>query len=40
MFKWLRDKLLNTEEGFNTGLDRNINFLEFANHFQIILLKL
>jgi hypothetical protein len=22
MFKWLRDKLLNTEEGFNKGLDR------------------
>ena len=34
MFKWLRNKLLNTEEGFNTGLDRNINFLEFAKSFS------
>ena len=34
MFKWLRDKLLNTEDGFNQGLDRNINFLEFAKSFS------
>jgi hypothetical protein len=34
MFKWLRDKLLNTEEGFNKGLDRNTNFLEFAKSFS------
>jgi hypothetical protein len=34
MFKWLRDKLLNTEEGFNKGLDRNTNFLEFAKSFN------
>jgi len=34
MFKWLRDKLLNTEEGFEIGLDRNANFLEFAKSFS------
>ena len=34
MFKWLRDKLLSTEEGFNTGLDRNTNFLEYAKSFS------
>ena len=34
MFKWLRDKLLNTEEGFEIGLDRNANCLEFAKSFS------
>ena len=34
MFKWLRDTLLNTEEGFNKGLDRNTNFLEYAKSFN------
>ena len=34
MFKWLRDKLLNTEEGFEIGLDSNANCLEFAKSFS------
>ena len=34
MFKWLRDKLLSSEEGFNTGVDRNTNFLEYAKSFS------
>ena len=34
MFKWLRDKMIKgSEEEFNKGLDRNLNFLEFAKSF-------
>jgi hypothetical protein len=34
MFKWLRDKLMKgDQETFNTGLERNTNFLEFAKSF-------
>jgi len=35
MLKWLRDKLMRGDkETFNTGLDRNTNFLEFAKSFK------
>lgn len=35
MLKWLRDKLMRGDkETFNTGLDRNTNFLEFAKSFS------
>jgi len=35
MFKWLRDKMIKgSEEEFNKGLDRNLNFLEFAKSFS------
>ena len=34
MFKWLRDTLLSSEEGFEIGLNRNTNFIEFGKSFD------